>query len=71
MTSKFPSYGNKVGVKSEVFGDKEQSEWISMNREPPPTKLKVTLQYLMQLLRIPPDTIKHFNNSFLLPVMST
>lgn len=35
MTSKFPSCGNKVGMKSEVFGDKEQSEWISMNRESP------------------------------------
>lgn len=40
MTSKFPSYGNKVGVKSEVFGDKEQSEWISMNREPPTHQIK-------------------------------
>lgn len=40
MASKFPSYGNKVGVKSEAFGDKEQGEWISMNREAPPPKLK-------------------------------
>lgn len=69
MTSKFPSYGNKVGVKSEVFGDKEQGEWISMNREAP--QIKSTLQYLMRLLRIPPDTIKYFNNSFLLPALST
>lgn len=36
MASKFPSYGNKLGVKSEAFGDKEQGEWISMNREAPP-----------------------------------